>query len=262
MRLVVGIILVALLMVALIGYLILMLNAHSMVYCGDVVNTGGTSTMVTRVYTTDLSADETLSEIVLTMNEGEGTQLTEEQLTLILAEYQNIIYAPVFLLDTQQIDTNTYMITGSVYNGINEDGEPEQADYVYKDLRLDVGIGNGSIVMAENIYPDDEEDDDDEVVLEERKFTIDPVIYEDNNTAAFAFSDWQSFRMIVKATDANFAPEMNFVYTYNVVAENPLDFTGVENGALVIGMKIAYDEDGRLAPQYETIKTTVIEAED
>ena len=258
MRLVVGIVLVALLMVALIGYLILMLNAHSMVYCGDVVNTGGTSTMVTRVYTTDLSADETLSEIVLTMNESGNTELTDEQLTLILAEYQNIIYAPVFLLDTQQIDTSTYMITGSVYNGINEDGEPEQADYVYKDLRLDVGIGNGSIVMAENIYPADD-DDDDEVVLEERKLTIDPVIYDDNNTAAFAFNDWQSFRMIVKGTNANFMPELNFVYTYNVVAENPLDFTGVENGALVISMKIAYDDEGRLVPEYDTIKTTVIE---
>ncbi len=257
MRLVVGIILVALLMVALIGYLILMLNAHSMVYCGDVVNSGGTGAMVTRVYTTDLSADETLSEIVLTMNEGEGTQLTDEQLTLILAEYQNIIYAPVFLLDTQQIDTNTYMVTGSVYNGINEDGEPEQADYVYKDLRLDVAIGNGSIVMAENLYPVDE--DDDEVVLEERKYTIAPVIYEDNNTAAFAFNDWQSFRMIFKATNADFPPELNFVYTYNVVAENPLDFTGVENGALVVAMKVAYDDKGRLEPEYQTIKATVEE---
>ena len=219
--------------------------------------------MVTRVYTTDVSADETLSEIVLTMSGAEQETLSDEQLTQILAEYQNIIYAPVFFFDVQQMDESTYIISGSVYNGINDKGEPEHADYIYDNLRLDVAATNARIVMAENIYPvEEDKKDEDEDVLKERKLTIDPIIFDDDRVASFAFNDWDSFRMIVKSLDDNFDPRFDFIYTYNVVAENPLDFTGVDNGALAVGMTIVYDENGNLAPQYETIKTTVIEVDD
>ncbi|MGN1119353.1 MAG: hypothetical protein ACI4Q4_03275, partial [Oscillospiraceae bacterium] len=123
MKFVIGIIMVVLLMAALILYLILMMNAHELTYCGDVTNPTDAGYAVTRIYTTDLNADETLSEIVLKMNESEGA-VTSEELTEILATYQNIIYAPVFALSLEQTDTSTYVLTGAVYNDVNESGEP------------------------------------------------------------------------------------------------------------------------------------------
>ena len=103
MKYIIGIVLVALLIGALTVYLILMLNAHEMVYCGDITNEDGKAASVTRVYTTDFSANETLAEIVAAVNAAEGETVTVTEITEILAEYQSIVYAPVFLVNSEQI---------------------------------------------------------------------------------------------------------------------------------------------------------------
>ena len=128
MKIVLGILLVALLVGALILYLVLMLNAHDMVYCGDIKNGEGETARVTRVYTTDLNANETLSEIVRTMNDSESGSVSSTELTDILSQYQNIIYAPVFSVTLTQADVSTYILSGSVYNGLTELGEPISSD--------------------------------------------------------------------------------------------------------------------------------------
>ena len=92
MKFVIGIVLIALVLVGFIAYLILMLNAREMIFCGDIKNDSGTAASVTRVYTTDLSANETLSEIIVKMNEAQTDSVPVSDLTEILAQYQNIIY--------------------------------------------------------------------------------------------------------------------------------------------------------------------------
>ena len=245
MKYIIGIVLIMLLIAALILYLILMLNAHSMTFCGDVTNKTGGNMMITRVYTTDLNADETLSEIVLAMNDSEGGAVTSDQLTEILATYQNIIYAPVFMLTLEQTDTSTYLLSGSVYNGITEDNEPIIPDYLYKNLELTTAVQNGSILAAQNVYPLSESGEEGFI---ERNKVVDPIITDENKGAAFAFRDCDSFRMVFKATDENNPAVLTMVYTYDIVADNPLDFTGMEDGVLIYTLTINYDEKGNLDP--------------
>ena len=54
MKIVIGIVLISLVLLGLIAYLVLMLNAREMIFCGDVQNQTGTSASVTRVYTLSL----------------------------------------------------------------------------------------------------------------------------------------------------------------------------------------------------------------
>lgn len=256
MKIIIGIVLVVLLMGGLAAYLILMLNAHQMIFCGDISNENGAVASVTRVYTTDLSANETLSEIVTAVNSAEGDTLSIEELTVILAEYQSVIYAPVFLVNAQQIDSNTYEVTGSVYNGVNEKGEPEQNDYVYRNMRLNAVLQNGDIIAVNNIYPEDKEADPDKLV--ERNKVIDPIITDEGAAAVFALESCDSFRLLFQG-NAELPAEMTFVYTYDVVGENPLDFTGINDGALGLTMTVAFNDEGEFDPTYSLVKTITVE---
>lgn len=258
MKIVIGIILVVLLIGALTAYLILMLNAHQMIYCGDITNEEGTAASVTRVYTTDLSANEALSEIVAATNAAEGDTVSVVEITEILAEYQSIIYAPVFTVNAKQIDTSTFEVTGSVFNGIDDDGNPTHNDYIYKNMRLTAVVQNGEIIAAQNVYPAIDENEDADDTLVERNKTIDPIITEENIKAIYAFEQCDSFRLIFQGT-AELPASMTFVFTYDVVAENPLDFTGIEDGALGFAMNVAYDEEGVFDPTYNLVKTITVE---
>ena len=148
MKIVIGIVLISLVLLGLIAYLVLMLNAREMIFCGDVQNQTGTSASVTRVYTTDLSANETLSEIIVKMNESQDGSVAVEDLTTVLAQYQNIIYAPVFTVDIQQVDTATYIINGTVYNGLDANGNEAEPDYRYRDMNLGTVVTDGVIIAA------------------------------------------------------------------------------------------------------------------
>ena len=61
------------------------------------------------------------------------------------------------------------------------------------------------------------------------------------------------------ATGEEKLPTVTFVYVYNVDSENPLDFTSISNDSLAVTMKIAFDDKGNLAPEYELVKTTPAE---
>lgn len=259
MKIVVGIVLIVLVVGALGLYLILMLNAHDMIFCGDIINENGRNADVTRVYTSDLIANETLSEVVAVVNEAEGDNISVEELTVILAEYQSIIYAPVFLFDAEKVDTSTFVISGSVYNGINEKGEPATNDYVFDNLRLNVVVENGIVLAAQNVYPEVEGKKGEEAFVQ-RNSVIEPLITDEGAAAAFAFEDTDSFRFIIKGTE-DVPAEVTFVYTYDITTENPLDFTGMEDGVLGVSMTVAYDEDGMFDPTYEIVKNIVVEKE-
>lgn len=256
MKFVIAIVLITLLILGLITYVVLMLRAREMIFCGDVKNDRGTTAAVTRVYTTDLSANETLSEIIVKMNEAETESLAISELTEILAEYQNIIYAPVFTVSVQQVDTSTYIIDGSIFNGLTEDGEAAETDYRYQDMQLSTVVTNGRIIAAQNIYDEDaEQDDSEDKVFTERQKVIDPLVTGADSEAAFALRDCSSFRVIVNSSDFRETPAVTFVFMYNVGAVNPFDFTSITNDSLAINMKIAFDEEGNLTPTYELIKT-------
>lgn len=258
MKYIIGIVLVALLIGALTVYLILMLNAHEMVYCGDITNEDGKAASVTRVYTTDFSANETLAEIVAAVNAAEGETVTVTEITEILAEYQSIVYAPVFLVNSEQIDTTTFEITGSVYNGIDDKGNPKQNDYIYENLRLNAVVQNGEVIAVQNIYPEEEGNKKDRDTLVERQSTIDPIITDEGSTGVFALEDCDSFRMIFKGT-SEIPATVTLVYTYDVVAENPLDFTNIEDGALGVTMTVGFDEVGFYDPSYALAKNVIVE---
>ena len=111
MKVVIGIVLISLVILGLIAYMILMLNAREMIFCGDLKNENGTNAQITRVYTTDLNANETLSEIIVKMNESDTESVQKSDITEVLAQYQNIIYAPVFTISVTQADSSTYIST-------------------------------------------------------------------------------------------------------------------------------------------------------
>lgn len=257
MKLVLGIILVVLLLAALALYLLFMLNSHDLISCGDIKQTNGEQMSITRIYTSDLNANETLSEIVNKMNGNEEGQLTAEEMTELLAMYQNIIYAPVFTFTVTQEDTNTFVLSGSVYNGLDEDGEPTTPDFMYKNLGLTAGLAQGRIIAVQNVYDDEDEDDDGEAEFIERKNVIDPLILEDGIGAAFAFRNCDSFRIVFKGAEGVPA-SITLAYTYEVVANNPLNFTSLKNAVLGVTITVAYDELGRLAPTLEIDRRNII----
>ena len=259
MKIVVGIVLIVLVIGALALYLILMLNAHDMIFCGDIINENGRNADVTRVYTSDLIANETLSEIVAVINETDSEDVSVEELTVILAEFQSVIYAPVFLFDAEKVDTSTFVVTGSVYNGINEKGEPTTNDYLFDNLRLNVVIENGMVLAAQNVYPEIENSKGEEAFVQ-RNSVIEPLITDEGAAAAFAFEDTDSFRFIVKGTE-DVPAKITFIYTYDITTENPLDFTGSEDGVLGVTMTVAYDEDGLFDPTYEIVKNIEVTKE-
>lgn len=260
MKIVIGIVLIALVLIGLTAYLVLMLNAREMIFCGDVKNDNGTAAAVTRVYTTDLSANETLSEIIVKMNESEDGSVQVQDLTEVLAQYQNIIYAPVFTVTIEQADTSTYIINGSVYNGIDDNGESVDTDYSFKNMNVSVVVTDGTILAAQNVYDDAQEVEEDPPFIERQK-VIDPVVKGEASEAAFAMQGCTSFRAIVRGDSTKELPAVTLVYVYNVASENPLDFTSINNDSLAVRMNIAFDENGKLAPQYELIKTTPAEEE-
>ena len=254
MKIVIGIVLILLLVGALAAYLILMLSAQEMIFCGDIKNNEENGTSVTRVYITDYSANETLSEIVDAVNASDGESVSVEDITEILAEYQSIIYAPVFNISSEQIDTSTYVVEGSIYNGIDAKGNPSQHDYTYENLRLSAVVQNGAMVSAENIYALEK---DQVGKLVEREKTIAPIIIDEFSTASFAFEDCDSFRLIFQGT-AEIPPIVTFVFTYDVVAESPMNFTHVENGVLALSLEVAQDENGWYTPDYDFVRNITV----
>lgn len=264
MKIVLGIIIIVLVVAALALYVLFVLNSRDLISCGDIRQYNGGQLSVTRVYTTDLNANATLSEIVNAMNENEEGAITAEQMTELLAENQNIIYAPVFTWTVTKEDTNTYVLTGSVYNGLNEDGEPTTPDFMYKNLGMTVALNQGYILSVQNVYDDDgdgfEDNDSYEVEFIERKNVVDPLILAEGNGAAFYFRDCDSFRVVFKGIDE--FPSLSFVYTYDIVANNPLNFTSLKEGYLGLDLTIAYDDEGRLAPTLEIDRKTIITNED
>ncbi|MCH5207128.1 MAG: hypothetical protein J1F09_09240 [Oscillospiraceae bacterium] len=256
MKIVIGIVLVALLLAALTLYLLFILNSHDLVFCGDIPQSEGTQMYVTRIYTSDLNANETLSQIVNAMNDNEDGRITAEDLTEILANYQNIIYAPVFAYNLTQEDANTYVLTGSVYDGLDEYGEPTSPDFGYKNLTLTAGVPDGKILAAQNVYSDDE-DGDGEPEFVERKSVIEPVLVSNDTGAAFTFKDCDSFRLVFTGTE-NIPASVTLAYTYDVIAENPLNFTSLHGGVMGVTITVAYDEMGRLTPQIVMDRKAVI----
>lgn len=264
MKIVLGIFVIVLVIAALALYILFVLNSHDLISCGDIRQTNGGQLSITRVYTSDLNANATLSEIVNAMNENEEGQITADEMTELLATNQNIIYAPVFTFTVTKEDTDTYVLSGSVYNGLDEDGEPTTPDFKYKNLGLTVGLNQGHIIAVQNVYDDDhdgeEDNDSTEVEFVQRKNVIDPVILANGSGAAFAFKDCDSFRMVFKGTDIS--PTITLAYTYDVIANNPLNFTSLKSALLGVNITIAYDDEGRLAPTLEIDRKNIIVDED
>lgn len=258
MKVVVGIIAVAVVAAAFVLYILIMLNSHDLVFCGDIAQHADRTMSVTRVYTADFNANQTLSEIVTKMNESESGNITAEEMAELLAEYQNIIYAPKLVFTLEQTDTRTYILKGNVYNGLDEDGEPITPDYMYKNLTMTAGIANGKILAAQNIYSEDDEDDEPE--FKERARVVDPVLLENETGAAFAFRECDGFRMVITGEE-NYQTAVTLVFTYDIVAENPLDFTHMNDLIIGVTIKAAYDENGNLEPQLEINRNIVTEEE-
>lgn len=263
MKIVIGIVLISLVILGLIAYMILMLNAREMIFCGDLKNEVGTGAQITRVYTTDLNANETLSEIIVKMNESATESVQKSDITEVLAQYQNIIYAPVFTISVTQADTSTYIIDGEVYNGLDENGDPATPDYRHSNMQLNTVVTNGKIIAAQNVYDDGtvEAESIQDAVLTERQRVIDPIVTGADSEAAFAFQDCDSFRVIVNSSDFTEMPSITFVYVYNVDAVNPLDFTQISNDSLAVKMDLSYDDSGELAASYELMKTVTADTQ-
>ena len=186
MKVVIGIIIAALVAAIAAVFLIFVLRAHDLILCGDIPQTNGNQMYVTRVYTYDIDANTTLSQIVEKMNSKPEGSLSATEMTEILSEYQTIVYAPVFTYTLTQEAENTYVLSGMAYNGLNEDGEPSDTEYIFKDLTLTVGITDGQILAAQNVYSTDNEEEE-VPVFKERSKVIDPVVTDNGKQAAFCW---------------------------------------------------------------------------
>ena len=260
MKVVLAIIILVLIIATLGVFIFLELNSSDLIYCGDLKGESGNVRMVTRIYTADLNADETLSQIVAAVNDGESGTLSSEEMTEILATYQNIIYAPVFLFDLKQVDENTFVLTGSVYNGLDEEGKPAVPDFYYRNLTLTAGVSNGVVLAAQNIYSQDI-DESGEYEFIERNNVVDPVILDNGAGAAFAFRECDTYR-VVFTKSAGRTASITLGFTYEVVASNPLNFTSINDGALGVTVMEAYDTYGRLTPEIKLEKVYKVGGEE
>ena len=197
------------------------------------------------------------------MNESDTESVQKSDITEVLAQYQNIIYAPVFTISVTQADSSTYIIDGQVLNGLDENGEPASPDYRHSKMQLNTVVTNGRIIAAQNVYDAGtaEAQDIQDVVFTERQRVIDPIVTGADSEAAFAFQDCDSFRVIVNSSDFTQMPSITFVYVYNVNAVNPLDFTQISNDSLAVKMDLSYDNNGKLAASYELMKTVTADAQ-
>lgn len=258
MKVVIGIIIAAL--AAAIGaiFLFFVLRAHDLVLCGDIPQRSGNSLFVTRVYTYDVDANSTLTQIIDKMNSNTEGNISAAEMTEILSEYQTIVYAPVFTYTLTQEADNTYVLTGSVYNGLDEFGEPaEKTEYVYKGLTLSVGVSDGKVLAAQNIYPDDLEED---LIPEfkERKKVVDPVLVNEKE-AAFLLEDCSSFRVVFTGKE-DIPAEITLAYTFDVGSMNLLNFSGSKDNILAVTIRGEYDDLGRFTPTIE-MNRKIIEVE-
>ncbi len=260
MKFVIGIILVAVLVAALALYLVLMMNSHDLIFCGDIPQKDGNQLSVTRIYTADFNANETLSEIVNRMNANESGTMSAEDLTEILATYQNVIYAPKFTYNMWQEDDNTFVLEGSVFNGLDDDGQPASTDFTYRNLTLSAGVNQGKLLAAQNVYSDNT-DEDGRPAFVERKNVVDPVIMDDDTMAAFAFRDCDSFRIVFTGTE-NAPASITLAYSYEIVAQNPLDFTNLKDGSMGVTITPEFNERGEFAPDITMERVYIVGGEE
>lgn len=260
MKVVIGIIIAALVAAIAAVFVLFVLQSHDLVLCGDIPSKSGNQLYTTRVYTYDVDANSTLTQIIDKMNANSEGNITAEEMAEILSQYQTVVYAPVFTYTLTQESANTYVLTGSVYNGIMDNGEPAEkgdTEYVYKNLTLAVGVADGKILAAQNIYPEDMSDD---IIAEfvERKKVIDPILVSDQE-AAFAFKDCDSFRVVFTGKDG-IPAELTLAYTFDVGSENLLNFSGSKGNVMGVTIKGEFDDMGRLVPTIE-MNRRIIEME-
>lgn len=249
MKVVIGIIITALVAAIAAIFLLFVLRAHDLVLCGDIPQKSGDQLFVTRVYTYDVDANSTLTTIIETMNSKSEGQITAAEMTEILSQYQTIVYAPLFVYTLTQEADNTYVLTGSVYNGVDEYGDPvDKTEYVYKNLTVTVGLADGKVLAAQNLYPEDYVDD---IIPEfkERKKVIDPVMVNEKE-AAFLLEDHDSFRVVFTGKE-ELPAEITLVYTFDVGSMNLLNFSGSKDNLLAVTIKGEYDDLGRFSPTIE-----------
>ncbi|MDE6728627.1 MAG: hypothetical protein K2J80_11920 [Oscillospiraceae bacterium] len=257
MKVAIGIIIAALVAAVAAVFVLFVFRSHDLVLCGDIPQKSGDQLFTTRVYTYDVDANSTLTQIIDKMNSNTEGTLSAEEMTEILSQYQTIVYAPVFTYMLTQEDNNTYVLTGSVYNGWDADGEPADTEYVYKDLTLTVGVTDGRVLAAQNIYPEDLEE---ELIPEfkERKKVVDPVLVNEKE-AAFAFSGCNSFRLVFTGKES-IPAEVTLVYRFDVGSQNILNFSGSKDNILAVTIRGEYDDMGRLSPTIE-MNRRVVEVE-
>lgn len=251
MKVVIGIIIAALVAAIAAVFVLFVLQSHDLVLCGDIPSKSGNQLYTTRVYTYDVDANSTLNQIIDKMNSNEEGNISATEMAEILSQYQTVVYAPIFTYTLTQESENTYVLTGSVYNGIMDDGAPAEdgdTEYIYKNLTLAVGVADGKILAAQNIYPEDLQD---ELVPEfvERKKVIDPLLVSDRE-AAFAFSGCNSFRVVFTGKEG-IPAELTLAYTFDVGSENLLNFSGSKGNVMGVTIRGEFDDMGRLAPTIE-----------
>ncbi len=258
MKVVIGIIIAALVAAIAAVFLLFVLRSHDLVLCGDIPQKDGNQMYVTRVYTYDVDANSTLNQIIDKMNSNTEGQISAVEMTEILSEYQTIVYAPVFTYNLVQETDDTYVLSGSIYNGLDEDGEPSSTDYIYKDLTLTVNVSNGKVLAAQNVYPD-ELDEEGTPEFKERKKVIAPILLNDDTQVAYAFNDCNSFRIVFTGKE-DIPSEITLAYTFNVGAQSIFNFSGSKNNVMGVTIKGEFDDLGRLAPTIE-MNRNIIEVE-
>lgn len=253
MKKVIGVILIILVMSG-IGFLLFMeFNKENLVYSGDyLTNSDNYSVMVTRAYVSDESDRSQIAAILETV--FTSPELTAEEIAGAATGYGTVLYAPVFNVsfDKPNSDDKYFTISGTVQNGISENGESVETAYVHRNLRLDAIIDNGVIEYASNAVKPEE--------LIKKEYTL-PVVTEEGQNAAFKFDDSNGFEIVFSKADINADTKIVLLYTFSVDSSNPVDFSGLEREKLQLEITFTNDENEILKPSFLITKVSEIQIE-
>lgn len=211
-------------------------NSDELIFTGDVIShANANSYQITRAYVSDKDEVANVKTILERINSEEPPPNAAD-IALEIAEKGNIVFAPVFNLQVSTVENTTglYMLTGSVKNGVDVDGNEVVGEFSMRDLSLSITSNSVNVLNVSNgFHP---------TVLEEITY-IPPVVSEDGLTITVPFSMTNGFEVLFTVDDIENFGGMIFTYNYNAHATSSMNMTKLEQEIVEIKLDFEIEEN-------------------
>lgn len=247
---------IALILIFLAGiglFAFLYITKEELIFAGNVSTDTAQSTLtLTRAYVSDANEVANVRAILDKIN-NEAPAPTSDDIVNAIVENGKISFAPTFYVKTEQAtqDFAVFSISGASVNGLNSDGTEAVTDYRFDGLHLEAASENLTILSATNLV--------NPTALERKEYTL-PVLGENRDRASFDFSDTNGFEMLFTIKDAAKPAKMTLVFSYDIKAATPLNFTELKGEILQLEVELSFS-GGTLNPTYTAVKANVQEQE-